>query len=440
MTQTPPPHVRATAARRPPETDAWFVAVWLVSRTLMAWLWANQETFIDHDVRYYLGQLNHNGLGQALIEYPTPITLLLAGLRLLAGPSEEVFLFVFVLLMLALDGLATFWLWTGLSRWAAGYWLAFTFLVGSLIWFRIDLIPAVAVLAGLIWVTRRPLMAGSAIAIGAAAKLWPAMLIIPMLGSSPRARRRGLGFVIVGGVLGIGSLAGFGWQRSTSPLTWQSDRGLQIESLAATWPMIRHAFAPEPDFYTLLSEYNAWEIYGPGVARWQQLADHAMIGALTLALLLGWLIGLGGAGLPGHRCAQANSAGAARRRTHAIVLATIALICAVIVANKTFSPQYVIWLTGPLALLVALPLQVEHRRQARLLALLGLVTAALTHLVFPLNYAGLIAMRAEAGATLLLVGRNLIVVAMTILSILWALRAAWLVGLPEPEQTQPPPN
>ena len=93
-----------------------------------------------------------------------------------------------------------------------------------------------------------------------------------------------------------------------------------------------------------------------------------------------------------------------------------------------------------MALLVALPLQVEHRRQARLLALLGLVTAALTHLVFPLNYAGLIAMRAEAGATLLLVGRNLIVVAMTILSILWALRAAWLVGLPEPEQTQPPPN
>ena len=65
--------------------------------------------------------------------------------------------------------------------------------------------------------------------------------------------------------------------------------------------MIRHAFAPEPDFYTQLSEYNAWEIYDPGVARWQQLADHAIIGALTLDLLLGWLIGLGGAGLPGHR-------------------------------------------------------------------------------------------------------------------------------------------
>ena len=59
--------------------------------------------------------------------------------------------------------------------------------------------------------------------------------------------------------------ARFGWTRSISPVTWQSDRGLQIESIVATVPMIRHAFISPDLFHTELSQYNAWEIFGPGV-------------------------------------------------------------------------------------------------------------------------------------------------------------------------------
>ena len=37
-----------------------FVAfsLWVLSRALMALLWSNRETFIDHDVRYYFWQLD----------------------------------------------------------------------------------------------------------------------------------------------------------------------------------------------------------------------------------------------------------------------------------------------------------------------------------------------------------------------------------------------
>lgn len=410
----------------------WAAVAWVASRALMALLWSRKETFIDQDVRYYFWQLNHHELANALVEYPTPIALLLEGLRRIAGGSEAAYLFAFVLLMVILDAAATAWLWLGLSRRAAVYWMAFTFATGALIWFRIDLLPAIAVLAALIWLTRRPAAAGAAIAIGAATKLWPAMLIIPMLGTGPRERRRGLGFLIAGAALGGASLLFFGWRRSTSPLTWQSDRGLQIESIAATWPMIRHAFDPRPLFHTELSEHNAWEIYGPGVEFWQQLTDVAMVGCLLLAVILGWLIGLGGVGLPNHSIAAANSPDATARRTHAVVLATIALICAVIVANKTFSPQYVIWLTGPLAVLVSLPLGRRARQEAIALGVLGLATAVLTHLVFPLNYGGLIGDTAQPAQTLLLVGRNLVVVMLMVISTSWALRAAWQVGAREP--------
>ena len=55
----------------------WVAVAWVASRALMALLWSRKETFIDHDVRYYVWQLNHHELANALVEYPTPIALLL---------------------------------------------------------------------------------------------------------------------------------------------------------------------------------------------------------------------------------------------------------------------------------------------------------------------------------------------------------------------------
>lgn len=409
------------------------LACWLLSRALMALLWTSQEAFNSFDVRYYYWQLIHYGPDGALIEYPTPIPLLLEAIRVVGGPTEDAYLLAFGLTMGLVDAAASVWLWRSCSRLAAIYWSVFTFAIGPLIWFRIDLLPAVAVLAGLVWVTRRPAAAGAAVALGAATKLWPAMLIVPMLGTGRRARRRALGFTVVGGLLGLGSLLWFGWDRSISPLTWQSDRGLQIESIVATVPMIRHAFEQPDRYRTELSHYNAWEVYGPGTDMWLAVADWLMVGCVLLALVLGWLIALGGAGMGGRKLTRAtdDDPHEIARRSHAIVLAQLALICAVIVANKTFSPQYMIWLSGPLAVLISLPLPRADRLAGRLLASLGLACAVLTHLVYPLNYAGLISTPSLPLNTLLLAGRNLLMLIFAAASIGLALRAAWRLGHPQ---------
>lgn len=61
---------------------------WTLSRVLMAVLWSRQETFIDHDVRYYYWQLVHQGMVDGLVEYPTPVAVLLQLVRLTSGDTE----------------------------------------------------------------------------------------------------------------------------------------------------------------------------------------------------------------------------------------------------------------------------------------------------------------------------------------------------------------
>ena len=409
--------------------------LWALTRLLMAALWATRESFIENDVRYYHRQLVNNGLHEALVEYPTPIPVALEIVRAVLSSGENSFLLVFAVGMALLDGLTTCWLWLRVDPRAAVYWTLFIASIGSLVWFRIDLIPAVAVVMGLGWLNRRPRAAGAAIAVGAATKLWPALLIGPMIGAGRRSHNRGLGFLVTGGALGLGSLLVFGLDRSISPLTWQSDRGLQIESIPATVPMLRHAFGQPTAYHTELSQYNAFEIYGPGVGGWLRFGDALMVCAIGFALALAWLIAANGIGLPGRRLHQSTDPAIASTRVHAIVLATTAILCAMIVANKTFSPQYMIWLAGPLAVLISLPLTGRDATWARWLAGLGLVCAVATHLVYPLHYGGLIAEQAAVPETLLLAARNLAVMALTVLVGYRAVIVGMRLGAMESEQT-----
>lgn len=410
------------------------LAIWTLSRILVYRLWTASETFIDFDVRYYHWQLIHFGVQGALIEYPPTIAVLLEAIRRTIGHDEQSFVTSFAAVMLLLDLITAVWLWSRYSRTAAVYWASFTAVIGALVWYRIDLLPAVAVVVSLVWLVKRPLGSGAAIALGAATKLWPAMLIFPMLGRDRAAQRRVLSFGAVGGLLGLGSLILFGWDRSVSPLHWQSDRGLQIESIAASWPMWRRTFRETAQYQVELSQYNAWQISGPQVAGWLQLTDWLMVCCVLLALVLGWLIGLGGLGLPGHTLPRELGIRQHAQRTHALVLAQLAIICSVIVANKTFSPQYMIWLAGPLAVLVALPLPRRDQMAAIGLAIGGLVVGALTHLVFPLNYGGLIGAQPESGVTRLLVTRNAIMVLLTVGCVVLAIRASLRWQRTSPQQ------
>ncbi len=401
--------------------------VWIFSRGLMFWVWWTRSRFISQDVAYYFSQLTGNPPESALAEYPTPVVWLLALIRLVSADKQALFLTLFALTMFSLDAAATVVLYR-CSRWAALYWAVFTFNLGALIWFRIDLIPAVAVMLALIWLSSRPIASGVAIAVGAATKLWPTLLIVPLLGRLPEARQRGTGFVLAGVALGAASLLLAGWRRSVSPLTWQSDRGLQIESIAATWPMIRHTGAAGGGYRVWLSTHNAWEITGPGVAGWLRFSDVLMVSVVLLTLLLGWLIALGGAGLPAHTLAQANDPLRADARNQAMVTAVVAIICAMMVANRTFSPQYMIWLSGPLGMLVSMHQARPDLRHSLCLGLLGLGVAALTQQVFPLNYGALLSNPGDPATTALLTIRNLLMVLLAVWSGARAIQLGLRVG------------
>lgn len=417
--------------------DSWVgVAAWLLSRSFMTYVFVVQARFIRGDVVYYFTSIGDSALASpddlahSLVEYPVPVVWIMQVLRWVAGPSQDVYVFLFALCLVGLDALCSWLLWTRVSRLSGLLWMLFIFLIGPLVWFRIDLIPAVCVLLALLLLERRPRLAGAAIALGAATKLWPALLIVPMLGLHRTGRRRGLGFLVTGLAIGLTSLVSEGFVRSASPLTWQSARGLQVESIWAAPLMLARLGTDGGNWVVRLSQYNAYEVFGPSVDTWTSVAGAAMVMLILLVAVLGWLIALGGVGLPGHSLRIAGADVRRHDRELAITLATLAIVCGVIVANKTFSPQYMIWLAGPFAVLIATQLRSSDRRHAAIMLVLGLVAAGLTQFEFPLNYAALVRSTDPGVAvTVVLAARNLLMVVLTIHSSTLALRAAWRVGL-----------
>jgi hypothetical protein len=108
------------------------------------------------------------------------------------------------------------------------------------------------------------------------------------------------------------------------------------------------------------------------------------------------------------------------------VLATIAIM---IITNKTLSPQYLVWVGGPMAALLVGRLRDARGRITTVgrFALQALVLAVLTHLVYPLTYVGLYGARHGTQfviSTILLGLRNLGLLIFTIALAAAAWRAA----------------
>ncbi|MDO5496080.1 MAG: hypothetical protein Q4G64_10225, partial [bacterium] len=168
------------------------------------------------------------------------------------------------------------------------------------------------------------------------------------------------------------------------------------------------------------------EIDGPGAGLLRLAASGAMVlaGVLVVALAVRVI-----------RRGSLTLAGSA-----SVMTATIALIIA---SNKVFSPQYVLWLLAPVALLTAgtplgalRGLPAGGRRRFRGLAAyatspLGLaaqaaVIAALTHVIYPLSYRSITGHpwdpEGQLGIVILAV-RNLLFVVFTLAAVVTAWRA-----------------
>ena len=385
---------------------------WLITRLLMLVILASFESFVVGDVYYYHRKINalfSAGLDRTLYEYPTPVVWIL-WLPYGASLGNRVgYLVAFIIFMLALDALFTYALWRSAGRrhdTAIDFWLIFVPLIGPLSYLRFDMLPAVLAGGALLAARHKPWVTGALTGLGAAIKLWPALLIGAFMSYRADRRPAGIAFVVVGFGLALISLILGGWLRLISPLTWQSDRGLQIESIWATPLML--ARAVKPDYWTVdMSRYQAYEIFGSGVEAWVMISNIATLFGLALIILLT---------IRAFRYDGSTPV--------AIGFVIVAIVAIMTITNKTLSPQYLLWLGGPMAALLAFRPQALAGEQPVINRMAGqlLILALLTQLVYPLLYDSYLGLQGHVMiivASIVAAIRNLALVAFTV-------EACWL--------------
>ena len=406
-------------ARRGPRT---IIVGWLITRVLMLVVLAAFERFVVGDVFYYHRKINalfSVGLDRTLYEYPVPVVWIL-WLPYGASFGNRIgYLIAFVVLMLVLDAVFCYALWRAAGRRhdsAVDFWLIFVTLIGPLAYLRFDMLPAVLAGGALLAARRKPWVTGALTGLGAAIKLWPALLIGAFMSYRSDRRAAGLAFVVVGFGLALISLIFAGWSRLISPLTWQSDRGLQIESIWATPLMLARVAAPDR-WIVNLSQYQAYEIFGPGVAAWVMISSVATLIGLGLIILL--------------NVRAFRHGGSTPTAIGFVILATVAIM---MITNKTLSPQYLLWLGGPMAALLAFRPQARADEQSAIgrIAVQILILALLTQLVFPVFYDGFIGRQGRSMiivSTVVTTIRNLalVVFAVEVCGLAWRMLGAGVV-------------
>ena len=347
-------------------------ALWALAKyySLVTHVWKPNEY---SDTYYYFLQAEQaargGGLAAMTPEYPTPAAALLMLPWWAGGTDYDTYRWNFLVLVVAVDAAFALLLALRTGAGAVLAWTLFETLSGRLALLRFDVIPAIAAATALLLILqRRPGTASPFVVAGAAVKVWP-ILLFPLVLADRRSRLRALAIGAgSAAVVLVGSLLVAGRDRLLSPLTYQRDRGLQIESVAATGAMVRRL--TDPAYSIFWSEWNAFELAGPTVDQALRLADVAAVIALAAfaVLLLRWFL----TGCP------LDAAG------HLALFA----IAAFMVTSKALSPQYVLWLAAPAAVLLGEARDAPARHRVRAAVTTAWVTAlaVLTAYVYPLRY------------------------------------------------------
>jgi len=234
--------------------------------------------------------------------------------------------------------------------------------LGSLFDTRYDLWPALLAVAGLAALVReRPLLSGSLLGLGFAAKLWPGVLL--PVAAIHLWRRRGsdaalyalAAAVVVAAACFIPfAVVAPGGLRAS--LSGQLDRPLQVESLGAAILMAAQHLGMRP--LATITSHGAQALSGRGAGLAALLSTAAEI-----ATVLGVWVAY---------------AGRRTREREAALLAAGATVVALVAFDKVLSPQYLIWLVPFVAL--------AGGKRGIAAAVLLLVALGLTQTWFPDDY------------------------------------------------------
>ena len=334
-----------------------------------------------------VGRDGRTAYGDVRIEYPPgSLPFMLAPL---AGTDGHAYRprFIAVMVLVDLAGLVGLMLVARRARswWGPWMWTLLVPLLGPIAYLRLDLVPAVAT----IWALQRAhaggwLGTGGWLGFGAVAKVYPGLLLPLLLASRWRWRAIvGATAVLVLGLLPfIGSLPGL-WD---SVVGYHSQRGLQVES---TWgaALLSAGHLDRP--VQVVFEHGAFHVQGPGASPLKTLSLVLSLGALAAGVAL----------------ARARVRPGSPADLAAVMFGTLALLVTV---GTVFSPQFMLWLSA----LGAVAASLAGRALRIPLALLA-VANALSQVVFPFHYAGLLAN--HSGPLAALVVRNVVVAAIGVL-------------------------
>jgi hypothetical protein len=410
----PAPGGRAAAPASATQVEAvgpgprWIQARWLLTR-LITMLILIPERNILGDVRYYGRQLHllfsAVGVNGSLPEYPVPSLAVFLPPYWIAAGREHPYEWAFVILMIAIDAAFTAALWRSSGRLpgpGVWLWLLLVPCLGPLAFTRFDLVSAALAGGALLSVAvRRAATTGVLAAAGAAVKLWPAALLPALLVRREGRARLLVAALVTAAVIGAVSLALAGYDRVVSPLTWQGDRGLQIESLFAL-PLLWGRVISPGTWQTPYTHFYAFQIEGPGVRPLLTLSTVCMVAAVAVLGWLWWRVLRWDQRRPADVLPVAGL----------LMLGTAGLL---VITNKTLSPQYLLWAGGLLAALGCVaPTEPLLPRLNRLL----LGTCLVTQVIYPLGYGMITGVNAGTwlGVTLL-TARNGALLALTVLAL-----------------------
>ncbi|CAN5235723.1 hypothetical protein BH11ACT4_BH11ACT4_12310 [soil metagenome] len=256
----------------------------------------------------------------------------------------------------------------------AWWWIGFLVLLGPIALGRIDSVSVPLALVGVILISSRPRAAALLLTIAAWIKVWPvAVLLAAVIALRDRWRivatalLTSAAIVVVAVGLGSGS-------NVFSFITQQTGRGLQPESPIGSlfmWQAL--ARVPGASVY-YDQQILSYGVNGPG----DTVAIALLSPLLAISVIVIALLGL-----------RALRAGATPGNLFPAF--ALALTTAMLAVNKVGSPQYIAWIAVPIVLGLATHVA-GHGRSFRTPAILGLVIAALTQVVYPYFYRWLLAL------------------------------------------------
>lgn len=338
------------------------------------------------------------------IEYPPGSLPFLIVPALLGGATFMASAFVW--LMVALD-IGAFCVLVSMARRGRSYagvalWLLLPPLLGVVLYGRLDLVPAVALLVALERAhAHRWLASGTWLGLGTAAKLVP-VLFLPLLLAAAKGRRaRVLAGAGIGVALAWLPFAGDTGEMLHDVVGYHSARGIHLESLwGALLNLQRIAGGPAD----LVFAHGAFHITGdaaPQMLRWTTILSVAIVVAALGAAVVRWR----------------GRAARARAELPLAVTATLALLLG---TGRVFSPQFVVWLLAAAAVLLAVRPRLGLWA-GPLLAVIVLLTVA----GYPLGFEALV--NGERWPAMVVLWRNLSVLTLGI-----ALTLAWLLEAHDP--------